>query len=227
MASILYVIAGPIGNLEDLSFRAKRILTEVDLILAEHPLHLQRLLSFYQIKTPTLSYHQHSSFFQKKHIIDLLKRGKKIALMTDAGTPGLSDPGNELIQVLVENIKDLKIIPVPGPSALTAAVSICGFRMDKFFFLGFLPQKKKRRTWLKRIISFSYPVVFYESPYRLLKTLNQLAELEQDLKIFVGRELTKKFETIYRGNIKEVISQLEKNKLKGEFVIIVDHHGKK
>ena len=224
MMAIFYIIAGPIGNLEDLGFRAKRILAEVDFVLAEHPHHLQRLLSFYHLKVPVLSYHQHSSFRQKKHIIRLLREGKKGALMTDAGTPGLADPGNELIESLVENIKDIKIIPIPGPSALTTAVSVCGFRMDKFLFLGFLPPKKKRSVLLQKIIDSPYPVVFYESPYRLLKTLDQLAELDKGLELFVGRELTKKFETIYRGEIEEVVSRLKKDKIKGEFVIIVNHH---
>ena len=224
--AILYIVAGPIGNLEDLTFRAKRILEEVDLILAEHPRHLQRLLSSYQIRTPLFSYHQHSSPAQREKIAGLLKAGKKLALMTDAGTPGLADPGNELIAELWGKVEGLKIVPLPGASALTTAASVSGFRMDKFLFLGFLP-KKKKQFWLKKIISSSFPVILYESPYRLLKTLNQLIDLQPDLEIFIGRELTKKFETLYRGQITEVVSQLEKGKIKGELVIIVNRHGKK
>lgn len=227
MKAILYIVAGPIGNLEDLTFRAKRILEEVDFILAEHPRYLQRLLSFYKIKTPVLPYHQHSSPWQKNKIVNLLKEEKSLALMTDAGTPGIADPGNELIQEIRKKIEGVKIIAIPGPSAAITAASLCGFRMDRFFFLGFLPKKKKRNAWLKEIVNYSCPVILYESPYRLLKTLDQLANLNQDLEIFIGRELTKKFETTYRGKIREVISQLQEGKIKGEFVIIVDHHGKK
>jgi len=224
--AILYIVAGPIGNLEDFTFRAKRILGEVDFILAEHPRHLQRLLSFYQIRVPLLSYHQHSSSSQREKIADLLKAGKKLALMTDAGTPGLADPGNELIDELWRKVEDLKIIPLPGASALTTAASVCGFRMNKFLFLGFLP-KKKKQFWLERLVSSPFPVIFYESPYRLSKTLDQLMALQPDLEIFIGRELTKKFETLYRGQITKVVSQLKNSKIKGELVIIVNHYGKK
>jgi 16S rRNA (cytidine1402-2'-O)-methyltransferase len=222
----LYLIAGPIGNLEDFTFRAKRILEEVDFVLAEHPRHLQRLLSFYQLKTPLLSYHQHTSASQKEKIADLLKEGKNLALMTDAGTPGLADPGNELISELKEKIPSLKIIPLPGASALTTAISCCGFKMGKFLFLGFLP-KKKRKVFLEKIAFFSWPVVFYESPYRLLKTLEEIFQLKPNLEIFIGRELTKKFETLYRGKIEAVVSSLKKGKIKGELVVIVNHDGKK
>jgi|AntAceMinimDraft_18_1070375.scaffolds.fasta_scaffold00766_3 16S rRNA (cytidine1402-2'-O)-methyltransferase len=227
MKATLYIIAGPIGNLEDLTFRAKRILEEVDFILAEHPRYLQRLLSFYKIKTSVLSYHQHSSPWQRHRIVNLLQEGKELALMTDAGTPGIADPGNELIQEVRASVESIKIIALPGPSALTTAASLCGFRMDKFFFLGFLPKKKKRNAWLREIANYSYPVIFYESPYRLLKTLDQLADLNQDLEIFVGRELTKKFETTYQGNIRKVISKLQEGRIKGEFVVILNHHGKR
>ena len=223
--AILYIVAGPIGNLEDFTFRAKNILSQVDLILAEHPRYLQRLLSFYNIKTSVLSFHQHSSLSQKQKILRFLKEGKTLALLSDAGTPGIADPGNGLIQFIYQELPDLKVVPVPGPSALTAAASVSGFPMDRFLFLGFLPRKRKRNALLNLVAHFDYPVIFYESPYRIQKTLSQLLDIDSNLEIFVGRELTKKFETLYRGKITEILKKLEKT-AKGEFVIIVNHHGK-
>lgn len=225
---ILYIVATPIGNLEDASKRALRILSEVDLILCEDTRVTQKILNFYNIKTPTLSYHQHSKLKKIDYILGLLKQGKNLALVSDAGTPGISDPGNKLIDQLVNcSIGQLKIVPIPGSSALTAAASISGFPMDKFLFLGFPPQKKKRKKFFEKILQSEYPVIFYESPYRIIKTLKELLTLttnNQQLttKVVVCRELTKKFETIYRGTIREVIEKLEKDKIKGEFVIIVE-----
>lgn len=221
----LYIVAGPIGNLGDFTIRGKEILSQVDLILAEHPRYLQRLLSFYNIKTPVESFHQHSPLSRKQRIFHFLQEGKSLALLSDAGTPGIADPGNGLIQDLLEKLPTLKVLSIPGPSALTAAASISGFPMDRFLFLGFLPRKRKRNALLNLIVNFDYPVIFYESPYRIQKTLSQLNALKSDLDVFVGRELTKKFETVYRGKIPEILDQLAKVS-KGEFVIIVHHHGK-
>jgi 16S rRNA (cytidine1402-2'-O)-methyltransferase len=145
-----------------------------------------------------------------------------LALVSDSGTPGISDPGGKLVNEVVKWLSDqVKIVPIPGPSALTCAASISGLPMERFLFLGFLPKKKKRKEILKEIINFDYPIIFYESPYRILKTLEELKEINKELKIVVAKELTKKFETIYRGKINEVIKKIEKNYIKGEFVVII------
>jgi 16S rRNA (cytidine1402-2'-O)-methyltransferase len=223
----LYIVATPIGNLEDISLRALRILKEVDLILCEDTRVTKKLLDRYQIKKPLLSYHQHSRLQKIDYIISLLKEGKNLALVSDSGTPGVSDPGNKLVNEVVKWLSDrVKIIPIPGPSALTCAASVSGFPMDKFLFLGFLPKKKKRKEILKEILESKYPVIFYESPYRILRTLKELRDAmnnEQRVanNILVARELTKKFETIYRGKIDEIIEKIEKNTIKGEFVVIL------
>jgi len=216
----LFIVATPIGNLEDITKRALRVLSEVDLILCEDTRETQKLLNFYNIKTKTLSYHQHSKIQKVDYIVDLLEQGKNLALVSDAGTPGISDPGNKLIGQLVNRpIGQLKIIPIPGPSAVIAAASISGFPTDKFLFLGFPPMKKKRKKFFEEVRNFQYPVIFYESPHRIIKTLN---ELGGNLRVVVGRELTKKFETIYRGKIEEIIKILEKEGPKGEFAVIVE-----
>jgi len=222
----LYIVATPIGNLEDVTKRALRILSEVDLILCEDTRVTSRLLGHYQIKTPTLSYHQHSKLQKTDYIIGLLKEGRKLALVSDAGTPGISDPGNKLIEEITSSGVALDIVPLPGPSALTAAASIAGLNMDRFLFLGFPPAKKKRQRFFEEMVSSKYQVIFFESPYRIVKTLKDLqAEAESrnlDPKVAVCRELTKKFETVYRGKVKDVIEKIEQGVIKGEFVVVVE-----
>jgi 16S rRNA (cytidine1402-2'-O)-methyltransferase len=217
---ILYIVATPIGNLEDVSKRALRILSEVDLILCEDTRVTQKLLNRYEIKTRTMSYHQHTEIQKNEEITRLLKEEKNIALVSDAGTPGISDPGNKLIEQLKNSIDQLKVVPIPGPSALTAAASIAGFSMDRFVFLGFPPVKKKRKKFFEEAINSRYPVVFYESPYRIIKTLKEI-DLLTERKIVVCRELTKKFETVYRGSAKDVLAALAQDEIRGEFVVIV------
>ena len=218
----LYIVATPIGNLEDTSKRALRILSEVDLILCEDTRVTKKLLDHYQIKTPTLSYHQHSQLKKVDYILNLLKQNKNLALVSDAGTPGISDPGNKLISSIITSPGlAVKIVPIPGPSAVTAAASISGFPMDKFIFMGFPPTKRKRKKFFEEIINSKYPAIFYESPYRIIKTLKELGMMNKELRIVVARELTKKFETVYRGEIEEVIKKIEKDKTKGEFVVVV------
>ena len=166
----LYIVATPIGNLEDISMRALRILSEVDFILCEDTRVTKKLLSHYQIKTPTISYHQHSRKQKIDYILGLLGKGKNLAYVSDAGTPGISDPGGKLIQTVIEKFgEDIKIESVPGPSAVTAALSLSGIPTDKFVFLGFLPHKKGRQTMLKKIIKSEFPVVVYESKYRIME----------------------------------------------------------
>ncbi len=231
--SILYIVGTPIGNLKDITLRALEILKEVDFILTEDTRKTKILLDHYQIKKPLISYHQHSKLKKINFIVDLLKKEKNLALVSEAGTPGISDPGSFLINEVIKNLKDkVKIIPIPGPCALIAALSISGFPTDKFIFLGFPPNKRKRKKFFENLISAKYPVVFYESPYRILKTLDELKSAfisRKDKKlpeIIVCRELTKKFETVYRGTIDEVIVQIKNDKILGEFVIIVNQKRK-
>lgn len=210
----LYIIATPIGNLEDIGFRAIRILKEVDLILCEDTRVTRKLLEHYNIEKPVESYHQHSKINKIEKIKDFLGQGKNLALVSDSGTPGISDPGNKLIK----EVKDFaEIIPIPGPSAIIALAGVSGFPMDKFVFLGFPPHKKGRQKFFKELSEYKYPVIIYESPYRIVKTLNELKNINE-FDIVVGRELTKKFETIYRGRVGEIIPKI---KQKGEFVITV------
>ena len=222
MLGTLYIVATPIGNLEDITFRALRILKEVDLILAEDTRVTKRILTHYDIKTPILSYHQHSSDEKKNRIVSYLVNGQSLALVSDAGTPGISDPGNELIDYLLEKEPKIKIIPLPGPAAIIAALSVCGFRANKFIFLGFLPKKKRTKlfNWLKEgKISFA----FYESPKRILKTLAVLSEhFGSDRRVFIARELTKIHESLYRGTVEQVINELQQNLVKGEIVVVME-----
>lgn len=212
--SVLYIVGTPIGNLKDITLRALHILEEVDLILCEDTRVTRKLLDYYNLKTPVESYHQHSKLKKIDYILGLLRQGKNLALVSDSGTPGISDPGNKL----VEQVQDIaKITPIPGSAAIIAAASISGFPMDKFVFLGFPPHKKGRNKFFKEVAEQKYPVILYESPHRILKTLKELSEVG-NFDIVVGRELTKKFETIYRGKIKEIINQIEP---RGEFVIVI------
>jgi len=215
--SKLYIVATPIGNLKDITLRALHALEEVDLILCEDTRVTKKLLNYYNIKTQVESYHQHSKIRKTNYIKSLLEKGKDLALVSDSGTPGISDPGNKLIE---EIKKDAEIIPVPGPNAAITAASISGFPMDKFLFLGFPPHKKARNKFFKEIVDSKYPVIIYESRYRIIKTLKELDNIGK-FDMVIGRELTKKFETIYRGNIKDIIEQLEREKPRGEFVIVV------
>ena len=179
---MLYIVGTPIGNLEDISLRALRILGEVDFILCEDTRVTKKLLEHYKIKTPVISYHQHSDFSKTNYILGLLGEGKDLALVSDAGTPGISDPGGKLVQAVLERFgEDMKIESVPGPSAVTAALSISGIPTDKFIFLGFPPHKKGRQTFLKKIIESNYPVVVYESKHRIVKFLEELDKIEKNV----------------------------------------------
>lgn len=214
--STLYIVATPIGNLEDITLRALRILKEADLVVCEDTRRTAVLLDHYKIKKPLISYHQHSKLEKIEKIIGLLKSGKNIALVTDAGTPGIADPAGILI---AEALKHTIIVePIPGPSVLTALLSASGEDTQRFLFLGYLPKKKGRQTLWGFLKKSDYPIVFFESPYRIQKTLKELLEVSGDRKIIVGRELTKKFETIYRGKISEIIKEIRPQ---GELVIFI------
>ena len=196
-----------------------------DFILAEDTRVTRVLLEKYNIPAKTVSYHQHSGFQKIDQIIGWLQEGKNLALVTDAGTPGINDPGNYLVMKVLEAIPDLKIVPIPGANAAVTALSISGFPTDKFVFLGFPPHKKGRRTFFQRINLLDDTVVFYESKHRIVKAMDELREYSVIGKrqLVIGRELTKQFETIYRGTIDEIMLKLSKNKndLLGEFVVVV------
>ena len=217
---ILYIVSTPIGNLSDITLRALDTLKEVDLILCEDTRVTRKLFDRYDIKKPLISYHKHSKVSKSDKIVDLLKDGKNLALVSDAGTPGISDPGNELITYLQTKLENVKIIPIPGPSSLTAILSVSGIDASKFLFLGFLPHKKGRKTLIEKIKESEYPVIVFESKYRLLKFIKEFKET--DKYIIIGRELTKMFEEIVKGKADEVCEYFENNpgKLKGEFVVI-------
>jgi 16S rRNA (cytidine1402-2'-O)-methyltransferase len=217
----LYITATPIGNLSDLTFRAKQTLETVDLIACEDTRHVTILLNHYGIKKPLLSFHSHSGQTKTEKIMDYLKNGSNVALVSDAGTPGISDPGYVLVQAALENGVD--VIPIPGASAVITALCASGLPTDKFLYLGFLPVKKGRQTIFKKIAESEHTVVFYESPHRLKKTLEQLKEfLKPDAKLSVAKELTKIYETFYRGTILDVIKQIPEN-IKGEYVVMVNN----
>lgn len=217
---ILYIVATPIGNLTDITLRAIEILKDVNLIACEDTRHSRILLDKYDIKTQTISYFQHSKLQKINLIIDKLKNGQDIALITDAGTPGVSDPGSRLIKEAIKY--NIKVEPIPGPAAFLTALSVSGFSLKEFLYLGFLPKKKGRQTLLNKLKNEQKVIVFYESPFRILKTLKDIQDYLGDKEVCVCRELTKKFEEIYRGKISEVDQKI---KPKGEFVVIINNQG--
>ena len=224
--SKLYIVATPIGNLEDITLRALRVLKEVDMVLCEDTRVTRKLLSHYDIKTPTMSYHAHSKLSQVEKIFELLRAGKNLALVSDAGTPTISDPGILLVQQVRGEFGDeVSIVGIPGPSAIITALSVGGISSAQFTFYGFLPHKKGRETIFKEISDSKRTSVFYESPHRILKTLSSLGEhLDKNRKISVARELTKIYEEITLAPISEVNLYFANNpeKVRGEFVIIVE-----
>ena len=221
----LFIVATPIGNLEDITLRALRVLKEVDAIFCEDTRVTGKLLAHFGISKPLVSLRERSQDRAIEKAAELLKQGKDIAYASDAGTPGVSDPGGKLISAVTLSLGySVTVSPVPGPSALTAAASIAGIPMDRFLFLGFPPHKKGRKKFFEEVAASAYPVIFYESPHRILKSLRELDFAHKlsatSYKLLACRELTKKFETVYRGSIDEVLPQIEKNS-RGEFVVIV------
>lgn len=216
----LFIVATPIGNLGDITFRAIETLQSVDVVLCEDTRITKKLLNHFNIAVATMSYHQHSTEQKVQEIEQLLQTGKRIALVTDAGTPGISDPGNVLIHELYAKNIACTIIPIPGVSAVTTALSISGFPTDKFIFLGFPPHKNKRNKFFEEVASSQYTVCFYESNHRIKKALDQLSTvLAPGRELCVCRELTKAFESVYRGTMEDIKKQTIPEK--GEFVIIV------
>lgn len=216
---MLYIVSTPIGNLEDITLRALRTLKEVDYIAAEDTRHAGILLKKYEIKTQLLSYHSYSSDFKLEKIIELLKDGKSVALISDAGTPGISDPAYTLIRRAIQ--EDIRIVPIPGPSSLLAALVMSGHHMNQFLYLGFLPLKKGRQTLLKSLAEEKRTMVIFESPHRVMRTLSDLLEYLGDREIAVCREITKIYEEAIRCKISEAITHFETKKPKGEFVLVI------
>lgn len=216
----LYLISTPIGNLEDISLRALRILREADIIAAEDTRHTKKLLNHHQISSSLTSYFEHNKFQKGSYLLAKLKEGKNIALVSDAGTPGISDPGYHLIQLALKN--SVRIVPVPGSSAVIAALSVSGLPTDSFVFEGFLPaQKGKRKRYLEDLKDERRTIVLYESPRRLLTTLRDIEATLGERNIAVCRELTKIHEETLRGTVAEVIGKLKERKIKGEVTLIV------
>ncbi len=220
MVGTLYVVATPIGNLEDITLRALRVLKEVDVIAAEDTRHTQILLSHYGIRTPLTSYHEHNEKTKARQLMSRLERGEQIALVSDAGTPAISDPGYRLA---VEAIRGrIPVIPIPGASALTAVLSAGGLPTDRFVFDGFLPAKKQeRRARLRALSSETGTLVIYEAPHRLTETLNDLAEILGDREIVLAREVSKVHEEFLRGRLTEVAKQVAGREIKGELTLLI------
>lgn len=226
--SKFYVVGTPIGNLGDITLRAIETLKNVDLILCEDTRQTKKLLDKYNINKPTMSYHAQSKLAKTDKIFELLEEGKDLALVSDAGTPGISDPGALLVSQIKNNahLRDsVNVIPIPGPAALITALSASGLPTHEFTFLGFLPHKKGRETLFKEIAQAKRTMVFYESPHRILKTLESLAKFCPDKKICVARELTKIYEEFKNGTPTEVLKYFQNNKekQKGEFTVIVSN----
>ena len=228
MPGTLYIIATPIGNLEDFSYRAVRILGEVSYVLCEDTRTTRKLLDRYQLKVSTISFHQHSDEGKLRQVLGYLAEGKDLALVSDAGTPGISDPGAALVAAVRSEFKEeAKIVGLPGPSAVITALSVSGWPVDRFIFLGFLPHKKGRQTMLRELSAYRYPVALYESKHRLAKLLEELVALEKEqglkLEVMVARELTKMFEQTYFGRPQSLLEKLNQDNQmsKGEFVILL------
>jgi 16S rRNA (cytidine1402-2'-O)-methyltransferase len=216
----LYIVSTPIGNREDITLRALRILKEVDLIAAEDTRHTLLLLRHFGIQTPLTSYFEGNEFKKKEFILSKLKQGHRVALVSDAGTPGISDPGFRLIQTAIEN--QIPIIPIPGPSAVITALSVSGLPTDAFLFKGFFPHKsKKKRDLLTQLEDVRETLIFYESPHRLSETLNDIFDILGDREMVLTRELTKVYEEVIRGKVSEIQTQIGERKLKGEITLVI------
>jgi len=217
---LLYIVATPIGNLEDITLRAIRILKEVELIAAEDTRHTRRLLNAYNITTPLISLHQHNEREKSALLIAKIKGGMNVAYVSDAGTPCVSDPGYQLVNFA--QAENIRIVPIPGPSALITAMSAAGIPADNFSFCGFLPAREnKRRLFLESLKDDERTIVFYESPARFLSTLKDIYEILGNREIVVARELTKIYEEIKRGEVIDFIKSYGENKIRGEFTVIL------
>ena len=224
MAGILYVVATPIGNLGDMTRRAIDVLSDVDVIASEDTRVTRRLLSHFDIENRCVSYHDNNEQYRSEELVKSLIDGNSVALVSDAGTPCISDPGYRVVNLAKQS--RIEVVSVPGPSAVTAALSISGLPTDHFFFEGFLPKKKGRQTRFQFLSSLEASIVVYESPMRIIKTLNDISTLMGDTRIVsVCREITKKFEEAFMGTIGDAIAYFSQKNPKGEFVIIIAKNG--
>lgn len=221
MSGMLYLCATPIGNLEDITYRVLRILKEVDLIAAEDTRNSIKLLNHFEIKTPMTSYHEYNKYEKGRYLIEQMHEGKNIALITDAGTPGISDPGEELVAMCYE--AGIPVTSLPGPAACITALTISGLPTRRFAFEAFLPSdKKERAVILEELKRETRTIILYEAPHRLVKTLEELSENLGDRKISLCRELTKKHETVFRGSLSEAVFWYKENPPKGECVMVLE-----
>ena len=224
MSGILYIVATPIGNLEDITLRALRVLKEVDVIAAEDTRQTLKLLNHFEISKPLISYHRHNEEFKSDILLEKLKNGENIALVSDAGTPGICDPGEEIIKKAVE--ENIKIIPIPGACAMINALIASGIDTKEFNFLGFLPLNKKlRKEKIEEIKNSNKTVIIYEAPHKMKNTLEDLKEILNSRKIVLAREITKIHEEFIRGNIEELIQKIDG--LKGEMILIIEGNKEK
>ncbi len=215
----LYIVSTPIGNLDDMTVRAAKILAGVDLIAAEDTRTTSVLLHHLQISRPLLSYFSHNELRRIPELIEHLKSGKSVAVVSDAGTPGISDPAYRIIRSCLD--EKIPVVAIPGPTAFVPALIVSGLPMDRFIFEGFLPLKKGRRTKLAKLAAEERTIVIYESPHRLLKTLGELREALGDREVSISRELTKKFEETFRGTLSAAIDHFSKQQVRGEFVLVI------
>lgn len=221
MAGKLYLCATPIGNLEDITFRVLRTLKEVDLIAAEDTRNSIKLLNHFEIKTPMTSYHEYNKIEKAYQLVDKLREGKNIALITDAGTPGISDPGEDLVRICME--EGIEVTSLPGPAACITALTMSGLKTRRFCFEAFLPKDKKERSFvLKELSDETRTIIVYEAPHHLVKTLTELKEALGDRKIRLCRELTKKHEEVFPTTFEEALAFYEENEPRGEYVIVIE-----
>lgn len=217
---MFYIIATPIGNMEDITIRAINTLKDVDCIFAEDTRVTKKLLNHYNIEKIVYQYHEHNKMHQSENIVKLLKEGKKIALTTDAGTPCISDPGYEVVNLA--HINGIKVVAIPGPSSMTAAASIAGLDMGRIAFEGFLPKKKGRQTLLKSLKDEKRTIILFESPHRVERTLNDIKEYLGERNVVIVREITKIYEEVLRGKVSDLIKIVQERGIKGEIVMIIE-----
>ena len=216
---MLYIVGTPIGNLEDITYRALKVLAEVDYIFAEDTRISKRLLNHYEINTTLYQYHEHNKLHQIENIINLLKDEKKIALITDAGTPCISDPGYEVVDEAHKN--GIQVVAIPGASSIISGASISGLNLRRIAYEGFLPKKKGRQTLLNKLKEEERTILILESPNRILRTLKDIKEYLGERYVVITRELTKIYEEVIRGSVSELIEQIEKKPIKGEIVLLI------
>jgi len=218
---MLYIVATPIGNLSDITIRALEVLKKVDLIACEDTRQTKKLTNHFNINTPLTSYYEHNKLSKGQFLLNLLKEGKDIALVSDSGTPGISDPGFHIAKLALEN--DIRVVPIPGASAFVAAVSASGVPANRFIFEGFLPLKPgPRKKRLALLVTINKVIILYESPFRLIRLLDEIIEVFGDIEVTVARELTKKFEEIKKDVVSVVRSYFSKSKVRGELVVIIN-----